>query len=64
MSLCVSDINRLNCGDYLRQKEGRHIGRVEAVLHSSIIKLKWESGFIEYYPLSDYHDGELVKVKL
>lgn len=57
MSLCVGDWMKLNCGDTVREKDGRHFGRVEAIHHASIVKVKWEStGWI-----SEVRIGDLVK---
>ncbi len=39
---CASDWIGFNCGDMVREKEGRHIGRVEAVLWATKIKVRWE----------------------
>jgi hypothetical protein len=30
----------LNCGDRVREREGRHEGRVEAILHGAYVEIK------------------------
>ena len=43
----VGDWMKLRCGDRVAEREGRHVGRVEAIVHSHIIRVRWEdSGWI------------------
>jgi hypothetical protein len=45
---------RLRTGDAVYEVEGRHVGRVEAIVNSSIVKIKWhDTGWISYVPLAD-----------
>jgi hypothetical protein len=45
---------RLRTGHAVRETEGRHVGRVEAIENSSIVKIKWDdTGWISYVPLAD-----------
>jgi len=47
------------CGDLVREHEGRHIGRVEAVFHGAFVRVRWlDSGWV-----SDLRPTELVKAK-
>jgi hypothetical protein len=50
----VGDWMKLNCGDHVREKDGRHEGRVEAILHGAWVIVKWdESGWKSELALSD-----------
>ncbi len=33
---------KLNTGDRVRERDGRHIGRVEAICWSRLVKVRWE----------------------
>jgi hypothetical protein len=60
MSVCVGDWMGLRCGDKVREPEGRHTARVEAIFHGSTVKVRWdETGWI-----SEFELGELVKVRM
>lgn len=52
-------------GDLVRQKEGRHLGRVAGVMRGSgVMKVMWdESGWTEFFPISDVEDGSLLLVR-
>lgn len=51
---CVSDWMRLNCGDTVVEIDGRHTGRVEAILNSAFVKVRWhDTGWISFIPLND-----------
>jgi hypothetical protein len=40
-------INRgFKCGDLVRERDGRHVGRVQAIKWSRIVVIRWESGWI------------------
>jgi ABC-type phosphonate transport system ATPase subunit len=43
----------LNTGDRVREHDGRHEGRVEAILHGAYVKVKWDNGWISDLPLGD-----------
>jgi hypothetical protein len=48
------DWMRLRCGDVVREIDGRHYGRVEAIHNGSTVKIKWEdSGWISFVALDD-----------
>lgn len=48
----VGDWMKLRCGDRVAEREGRHVGRVEAIVHSHIIRVRWEdSGWISEFVL-------------
>ena len=32
---------KLRCGDYVVEKDGRHVGRVEAIYWNTEVKVKW-----------------------
>ena len=38
----VGDWMKLSCGDHVREKGGRHIGRVEAIYWSRTVVICWE----------------------
>jgi hypothetical protein len=40
-SIRVGDWMKLNCGDIVREKDGRHTGRVEAI-GNFIVKVRWD----------------------
>lgn len=42
MALCVGDWMKLRCGDRVREKGGRHFGRVEVIHHGAFVKVRWE----------------------
>lgn len=50
---CVGDWMKLNCGDRVREHEGRHIGRVEAIFHGAFVKVRWENGWFSELPLTE-----------
>jgi hypothetical protein len=58
-NLCVGDWMKLNCGDRVREKDGRHEGRVEAIFNSAIIRVRWDNGWISEFQLMD---NELVNL--
>lgn len=59
MMTCRSDWMKLNCGDYVRELDGCHIGRVEAINSSSTVKVRWiDNGWTSSFFLE-----ELVKIK-
>ena len=41
MATGVGDWMKLRCGDRVAEREGRHVGRVEAIVHSHIIRVRW-----------------------
>lgn len=43
----ASTIMKFHCGDRVREPEGRHVGRVEAV-YGPTVKVKWDSGIYEW----------------
>lgn len=53
-NLCVGDWMKLRCGDRVTEVDGRHEGRVQAILHSSIIRVRWnDTGWISDFQLGD-----------
>lgn len=47
-------MKQLHCGDFVREREGRHIGRVVAILHMAFVRVRWEgSGWLSDIPLAD-----------
>jgi len=52
MGDCVGDWMKLRCGDVVREVDGRHTGRVEAIHHGAWVRVRWhESGWISMLPL-------------
>ena len=50
---------RLNVGDHVREQDGRHVGRVEAIWNSAFVKVRWlETRWVSELPL-----GTLVKIR-
>lgn len=50
--LGVGDWMKLRCGDRVTERDGRHIGRVEAIINSAVIRVRWEdSGWISEFVL-------------
>ena len=50
----VGDWMKLNCGDRVRERDGRHIGRVEAIHHGAFVVVRWlDNGWISELPLRD-----------
>lgn len=55
----IDEWMKLNCGDRVRERDGAHIGRVEAIHNSSWVKVKWDdSDWLSFVPLCD-----LVRIK-
>jgi len=45
---------KLSTCDRVRERsDGRHEGRVEAILRGYEVKVKWDNGWISYVPLRD-----------
>jgi len=54
MNVNVGDWMRLRCGDRVREIDGRHYGRVEAIHHGALVTIKWEdSGWISVLYLDE-----------
>lgn len=61
----VDDWIKFNCGDHVVerdhhdpdadqfQRHGRHVGRVEAILHGAYVRVQWENGWRSDLPLAD-----------
>jgi len=50
----VSDWMRLNCGDAVTERDGRHIGRVEQIEHGAFVWVRWyDNGWLSRLPLGD-----------
>ena len=50
----VSDWMKMQCGDRVTEIDGRHVGRVEAIINSSIVRVRWEdTGWISEFRLRD-----------
>ena len=56
--LRAGDWLAFGCGDRVREKEGRHVGRVEAVISGTLVRVKWENGWI-----SEHDADDLILVK-
>lgn len=57
---CVGDWMKLHCGDVVTEIDGRHEGRVEAIIHSSTVRVRWnDNGWISEFRL---HDNALVNL--
>jgi hypothetical protein len=57
-SLCVGDWMKLNTGDVVTEIDGRHEGRVQAIINSSTVRVRWnDTGWI-----TDFQLGELVNL--
>lgn len=63
----VSDWLKLNCGDHVverdlydeHQRDGRHVGRVEAIHHGAFAVVKWlDTGWISMLPLAYFRKVE------
>jgi len=50
---CVGDWMKLNCGDVVRERAGRHEGRVEAIQWGTTVTVRWENGWISELLLVD-----------
>lgn len=51
---CVGDWMKLNCGDVVTEVDGRHEGRVEAIINSSTVRVRWkDTGWISEFQLMD-----------
>lgn len=42
MAIGVGDWMKLRCGDRVIERDGRHVGRVEAIMNSAIVCIRWE----------------------
>ena len=50
----VGDWMKMQCGDRVTEIDGRHVGRVEAIINSSIVRVRWEdTGWISEFRLRD-----------
>lgn len=59
MRVCCSDWMRLNVGDKVREHDGRHIGRVEAIFNSALVKVRWDdSGWFSELSLNELTKAE------
>jgi len=53
-SLCVSDWMKLHCGDTVTEVDGRDAGRVEAIINSATVRVRWkDNGWISDFRLRD-----------
>lgn len=50
---CAGDWMKMRCGDRVREKGGRHVGRVESIKWSSVVKVRWDNGWISECALDD-----------
>jgi len=49
----IDDYTRLNCGDTVRERDGRHLARVEAVIWPDV-KVKWhDTGWVSWLDRDD-----------
>jgi hypothetical protein len=45
---------KLSCGDRVRERGGRHIGRVEQIQHGAFVVVRWlDTGWLSVVPLGD-----------
>jgi len=50
----MGDWMKLRCGDRVRERDGRHIGRVEAIHHGAFVVVRWlDNGWFSELPLGD-----------
>jgi len=48
-----TNIDHLHCGDRVRETEGRHVARLEAI-SNGFARIRWEdSGWLSDYPTED-----------
>lgn len=51
---CVGDWMKLRCGDTVTEVDGRHEGRVESILNSATVRVRWkDNGWISEFRLRD-----------
>ena len=54
MSIGVGDWMKLNCGDRVTERDGRHVARVERITNSDVILVRWEdTGWYSEFRLGD-----------
>lgn len=54
MSLCTSDWMKLNTGDVVRERDGRHLGRIEAIFHGAFVRVRWhDTGWLSTLALDE-----------
>lgn len=57
MGLRTDTWKRLDCGDHVREVDGRHVGRVE-LIDGVTVKVRWfETRWVSYFDL-----GEIVRL--
>jgi len=50
----AGDWMKLSCGDRVRERDGRHIGRVQAIHWSRTVVIQWEdSGWLSELALNE-----------
>jgi hypothetical protein len=68
----VNDWMKLNCGDFVVERDthdqhgrdGRHVGRVEAVHHGAFVKVRWlDTGWISELRLGDVRKLTLAELR-
>ena len=54
MSIRVDDWVGMGCGDTVRERDGRHTGRVEHIENSWLVKVRWhDTRWISYLHRSE-----------
>lgn len=51
--VCAGDWMGLNVGDPVREKGGRHVGRLEAIHNSATVRVRWENGWSSVLQMGD-----------
>jgi hypothetical protein len=50
---CAGDWMGMTSGNHVRERGGRHVGRVQAIFNSATVKVRWENGWLSEFPLGD-----------
>lgn len=61
--VCAGDWMKLNVGDRVRERGGRHEGRLEAIHNSATVKVKWDNGWISELLLCEVERTEEGKAR-
>lgn len=51
--VCAGDWMGLNVGDKVREKGGRHVGRLEAIHNSATVRVRWPNGWSSIVQMGD-----------
>jgi hypothetical protein len=51
---CVGDWMKINCGDKVTEVDGCHEGRVQSIINSATVRVRWDdNGWISEFRLRD-----------